>query len=289
MVLRELHGLWSTLHCCLSLAAWVWMRWRCRCCLLPLVLLSIAARRADAVPGTRSIFDPANTQPIRAMSQRLVYFAWHVILFAPFQTSLSCFLTSISPTATRLKQQHTRPTRARDAGPPRQPLLSHCDNSVLIFVSLKLLHDRSAKSRTGPIASDAPPIASSLLSEHWFHIAHIHQSNMVKSDRPLQIRLTEPVIFLRGPSTGLDFRGRPQVVRQDGQPAMLRGLLTLRLTKPTRIRSIIVRLDGRARTEWPEGACMATYNILAPSCVTSSPRARAVALISTIALTRNVP
>jgi hypothetical protein len=76
MVLRELHGLWSTLHCCLSLAAWVWMRWRCRCCLLPLVLLSIAARRADAVPGTRSIFDPANTQPIRAMSQRLVYFAW---------------------------------------------------------------------------------------------------------------------------------------------------------------------------------------------------------------------
>lgn len=110
---------------------------------------------------------------------------------------------------------------------------------------------------------------------------------MVKSDRPLQIRLTEPVIFLRGPSTGLDFRGRPQVVRQDGQPAMLRGLLTLRLTKPTRIRSIIVRLDGKARTEWPEGACIATSNILAPSRVTSS--SRAVALIRIITLTMNVP
>ncbi|KAK8849580.1 hypothetical protein IAR55_004915 [Kwoniella newhampshirensis] len=76
---------------------------------------------------------------------------------------------------------------------------------------------------------------------------------MVKSNTPLQIRLTEPVIFLKGPSTGLDFRGRPQTVRQDGQPAMVRGLLTLRLTKPTRIRNITIKLEGKARTEWPEG------------------------------------
>jgi len=78
-------------------------------------------------------------------------------------------------------------------------------------------------------------------------------SIMVKSNAPLQIRLTEPVIFLRGPSTGLDFRGRPQVVRDDGQPAMLRGLLTVRLAKPTRIRTISIQLAGKARTEWPEG------------------------------------
>ncbi|WVQ75076.1 hypothetical protein IAR50_004685 [Cryptococcus sp. DSM 104548] len=76
---------------------------------------------------------------------------------------------------------------------------------------------------------------------------------MVKNNQPLQIRLTEPVIFLKGPSTGLDFRGRPQAVRQDGQPAMVRGLLTLRLSKPTRIRSISIKLEGKARTEWPEG------------------------------------
>lgn len=36
-------------------------------------------------------------------------------------------------------------------------------------------------------------------------------------------------------------------------PAMLRGLLTLTLTKPSRIREISVRLRGIARTEWPEG------------------------------------
>jgi hypothetical protein len=74
-----------------------------------------------------------------------------------------------------------------------------------------------------------------------------------KSDRPLQIRLTEPVIFLRGPSTGFDFRGRPQTVRQDAPPAMLRGLLTLRVNKPTRIRKIDIKFEGKARTEWPEG------------------------------------
>lgn len=82
---------------------------------------------------------------------------------------------------------------------------------------------------------------------------------MVKSDRPLQIRLTEPVIFLRGPSTGYDFRGRPQVVRQDAPPAMLRGLLTLRLNKATRIRKIDIKLEGKARTEWPEGEDLPPY------------------------------
>lgn len=77
---------------------------------------------------------------------------------------------------------------------------------------------------------------------------------MVKKEHaPLQIRLTEPVIFLRGPSTGTDFRGRPQITARDGQPAMVRGLLTLRLHKPTRIRSITVSLEGKSRTEWPEG------------------------------------
>lgn len=38
-------------------------------------------------------------------------------------------------------------------------------------------------------------------------------------------------------------------------PAMLRGLLTVTLSKPSRIREITVRLKGIARTEWPEGEC----------------------------------
>ncbi|BEI91031.1 uncharacterized protein CcaverHIS019_0311010 [Cutaneotrichosporon cavernicola] len=76
---------------------------------------------------------------------------------------------------------------------------------------------------------------------------------MVKSTAPLQIRLTEPVIYLRGTSTGADFRGRPQHARDDGPSAVVRGLLTLRLHKTTRIRNINISLEGIARTEWPEG------------------------------------
>lgn len=76
---------------------------------------------------------------------------------------------------------------------------------------------------------------------------------MVKHNGPLQIRLTEPVIFLKGPSVGEDLRGRLQAVNDAAQPAMLRGLLTLRLSKPTRIRSIAISLEGKSRTEWPEG------------------------------------
>lgn len=75
---------------------------------------------------------------------------------------------------------------------------------------------------------------------------------MVKNSQPLQIRLTEPVIYLRGTSTGADFRGRPQAARE-GTSAVVRGLLTLRLSKPTRIRNISISLEGNARTEWPEG------------------------------------
>lgn len=71
---------------------------------------------------------------------------------------------------------------------------------------------------------------------------------------PLSIRLTEPITYLRGTATGEDFRGRRQLVSADAPPAVLRGLLTLRLTKAsTRIKRIEVRLEGKVRTEWPEG------------------------------------
>ena len=72
-------------------------------------------------------------------------------------------------------------------------------------------------------------------------------------DRPnaLSIRLTEPVVFLRtndpsgkhGPDPG-------------DPPAFVRGLLTLHLTKPTRISSIEVELQAVVAATWPEGACL---------------------------------
>lgn len=68
----------------------------------------------------------------------------------------------------------------------------------------------------------------------------------------LAIRLTESVVYLRG-SVESTVTGRRNTTRE-AQPAMLRGLLTLALIKPTKISSIEITLEGKSQTAWPEGS-----------------------------------
>lgn len=77
------------------------------------------------------------------------------------------------------------------------------------------------------------------------------KSRLQPTKNTASIQLTEPVIFLRG-STDSVVRGRNP---ENGvpQPAILRGLLTLALVKPTKITSIEVELEGWTRTAWSEG------------------------------------
>ncbi|EIN06564.1 hypothetical protein PUNSTDRAFT_136415 [Punctularia strigosozonata HHB-11173 SS5] len=65
----------------------------------------------------------------------------------------------------------------------------------------------------------------------------------------VSIRLTEPVVFLRGG----DITGRQRPASSNAPPAMVRGLLVLDIVKPTRITSIEVELVGKSETAWPEG------------------------------------
>ena len=46
------------------------------------------------------------------------------------------------------------------------------------------------------------------------------------------------------------------------QTTMLRGLLTLSLAKPTRIKRIGIKFRGLARTDWPEGELSQAYYLL---------------------------
>ncbi|UZJ54063.1 hypothetical protein CBS101457_003383 [Exobasidium rhododendri] len=70
----------------------------------------------------------------------------------------------------------------------------------------------------------------------------------------LQLTLFEPVIFLRGQSAvGENGRGRARPINFDAPPSQLRGLLLLTLPKPSKIKEISILLQGRARTDWPEG------------------------------------
>ncbi|EJT96903.1 hypothetical protein DACRYDRAFT_119725 [Dacryopinax primogenitus] len=64
------------------------------------------------------------------------------------------------------------------------------------------------------------------------------------SKSSLSLRLTEPVIFLRGTAG-------PNALAT--QPAMVRGLLSLNLRRASRIKSIEVRLETRTSVIWPEG------------------------------------
>ncbi|KAG5644953.1 hypothetical protein DXG03_007323 [Asterophora parasitica] len=68
---------------------------------------------------------------------------------------------------------------------------------------------------------------------------------MTDKNNPLTIRLTESAVFLR--SSG--WRNRDQ----ESRPSMLRGLLVMELSKPTRITSIKLDLVARSCTSWPEG------------------------------------
>lgn len=73
---------------------------------------------------------------------------------------------------------------------------------------------------------------------------------MPSSKNSLAIRLTESVVFLRtGDGTGRTRQG----AQPTAPPAMVRGLLTLNIVKPTKISSIEIELVGKTSTAWPEG------------------------------------
>ncbi|KAG1739118.1 uncharacterized protein EDB91DRAFT_1054178 [Suillus paluster] len=74
------------------------------------------------------------------------------------------------------------------------------------------------------------------------------QNRTWQEKNTLCIRLTESVVFLRASDpTGRDH------VQDNAAPAMVRGLLTLNIVKPTRISSIEIELQGKATTSSFEG------------------------------------
>jgi hypothetical protein len=68
----------------------------------------------------------------------------------------------------------------------------------------------------------------------------------------LTIGLAQSAVFLNA-GYNHNSRGRRQRNDEPGPPSMLRGLLTLHLVKPTRISSIEIELEGKARSGWREG------------------------------------
>ena len=71
-----------------------------------------------------------------------------------------------------------------------------------------------------------------------------------KDKNKLAIRLAEPVVYLKD----VDFSGRHRTHNELSPPSMVRGILVLRLSKPTKICSIDIELTAKSSTHYPEGA-----------------------------------
>lgn len=93
------------------------------------------------------------------------------------------------------------------------------------------------------------------------HGSHLTLAPTLMSKNSLSIRLTEPVIFLRSATEQASSRRQRGRVGNDA-PALLRGLLTLKLTKPARISSIEVILQGISQTQLPESEPFSTAIII---------------------------
>lgn len=77
------------------------------------------------------------------------------------------------------------------------------------------------------------------------------------SKRSLNLALTEPFVFLRtGNGSGSHHRRRQ--VTGGESTSMIRGVLSLKLSKPMRVTSIETEIIGESRTEWPEGESQET-------------------------------
>ena len=73
-----------------------------------------------------------------------------------------------------------------------------------------------------------------------------------KEKSKLAIRLAEPVVYLKD----VDFSGRHRTHNELSPPSMVRGILVLRLPKPTKICSIGIELTAKSSTHYPEGVLL---------------------------------
>ncbi|KAF9643117.1 hypothetical protein BDM02DRAFT_3132643 [Thelephora ganbajun] len=70
-----------------------------------------------------------------------------------------------------------------------------------------------------------------------------------RDEKNLTIRLAEPVIYLKD----VDFSGRRRTHNELSPPSVVRGLLVLHLSRPTKICSIDIELAAKSSTHYPEG------------------------------------
>ncbi|KAI1809814.1 hypothetical protein GGS20DRAFT_590208 [Poronia punctata] len=140
------------------------------------------------------------------------------ILFAPALTPRPLSMISL-PTSGATSMPGTMPEAPRSV---MSTALHNAHRNSMISV-------RSAKSVMSSVTEVPKPVASG-------------------SGVSCSILLAEPNIFL----TGFDHDGHTRAETANST-ALLRGKLQINVTKNVKLKSVTLKLQGRARTEWPEG------------------------------------
>ncbi|KAF1937926.1 hypothetical protein EJ02DRAFT_40139 [Clathrospora elynae] len=129
-----------------------------------------------------------------------------------------------------------------------------------VAADMRSIH-RNSTGAVGAIAgtlSATPGVSTSSINESYRSSGRASAKSMISSvktvpeEKPIasgggvnvNIQLTEPVLFLRG---------FEQAEHAERNTAMLRGTLSLKITKPTKLKAITLKFRGKATTKWPEG------------------------------------
>jgi hypothetical protein len=126
---------------------------------------------------------------------------------------------------------------------------AQCDESSLsrqFFRSLSGIYLPRLLPPFLPSLFTRPLLLLPLPPRHPFPTMKEHEE---KEKTKLAIRLVEPVVYLKD----VDFSGRCQTHNELSSPSMVRGVLVLHLSKPTKICSIEIKLTAKSATHYPEG------------------------------------
>ncbi|KAK5627561.1 hypothetical protein RRF57_003277 [Xylaria bambusicola] len=171
-------------------------------------------------------------------------------VLAPFKLSIP---QSVGADALSLAGVHQSPTEHS----PTSPLGERPPSMITVPLPGTAL----MASTTMPETRRASVVGTALHNAHHNSVISVRSAKSIMSSvtevpKPIasgsgvqcSIILAEPNIFL----TGFDHDGHPRH-QVANSTALLRGKLRLDITKNVKLKSITLKLHGKARTDWPEG------------------------------------
>ncbi|RPB15970.1 hypothetical protein P167DRAFT_517996 [Morchella conica CCBAS932] len=167
-------------------------------------------------------------------------------LFAHAVSTTSSFSSRKSQEPSQSSASKMRVSRAMGGGMSGIPAHRTSSHSRHLSLPQPISSSNSSTRTTGHLS---PAWTSNSSNSH-----DCGSGGMLTSEKPqaatsggavtMTIQLAEPMLFLQG---------FDQSDHSNRTPAMLRGCLVLRVTKPTKIKVISLTFQGKATTEWPEG------------------------------------